>query len=235
MTTTNQGCAEVSSDRKAEKTIPDKEEATVAPEASQDAKPLAPKSEVQETNVTLSLPDWAVKDIDSLPSLIFETIEDRMDLVLQFARKNFELRTGGPFAAAVFMSETGKMISMGVNRVIATDCSTAHAEVMALSLAQQTIGTFDLDEKNFPRLQLVVNWRPCAMCYGAVIWSRVSEVVIAGDGDEVEKYAGFDEGPIHPEWEKELEKRGISLIKNIKRDEAVQIFKDYQKSNPQPY
>ena len=64
--------------------------------------------------------------------------------------------------------------------------SSAHAEVTVLSVAQQMLGTFDLGGTGLPAYQLVVNWRPCTMCFGAVIWSGVRSLLLAGYGIEVE-------------------------------------------------
>lgn len=175
---------------------------------------------------TLSLPDWAIEANRQLPPTL-PTLESRMAEVLRFARLNFELGTGGPFAAGVFERDTGKPVVIGVNRVVASNCSSAHAEVMTLSLAQQIIGTYDLGGSGLPVYQMVVNWRPCAMCFGAVLWSGVRSLVIAGNGPELEAITGFDEGPVHPEWEHELAKRGIELINNVLREEAVQGYRDF--------
>src|SRR4051812_42325174 len=92
---------------------------------------------------TLSLPDWAVEEHKRLPTTM-PSLEERMAAVIRFSRLNFEKRTGGPFAAGVFERDSGKPIVIGVNRVVALNCSSAHAEVMTLSLAQQIIGTYDL-------------------------------------------------------------------------------------------
>ena len=81
-----------------------------------------------------------------------------------------------------------------------------------------------------PAHQLVVNWRPCAMCYGSIFWSGIRSLVIAGSGDELEKITGFDEGPIHPQWQQELELRGIELIDNVMGESACQVFRDFAKS-----
>jgi tRNA(Arg) A34 adenosine deaminase TadA len=105
--------------------------------------------------------------------------------------------------------------------VVPTNCSSAHAEVVTISLAQKILGTYDLGGEGSPAHQLVVNWRPCAMCYGAVLWSGVRSLVIAGHGPELEEITGFDEGPIHPDWRRELEKRGIEVIGDVLRDEAL--------------
>jgi tRNA(Arg) A34 adenosine deaminase TadA len=120
----------------------------------------------------VSLPEWAQQEVKSITAI--ESLEDRMRAVIKFSRLNVEHDTGGPFAAGVFEEATGKLVAMGVNRVVPMNCSSAHAEVVALSLAQTVLKTFDLGGEGMPRHQLVVNWRPCAMCYGAVLWSGAS-------------------------------------------------------------
>ena len=153
----------------------------------------------QNMSVTLTLPEWAMAELDQLPDFL-PTVEERMTEVIRFSRLNLEENTGGPFAAGVFERESGRLIVIGVNRVVPINCTSAHAEVMALSLAQKILGTWDLGGQGLPVHQLVVNWRPCAMCYGATIWSGVRSVVIAGSGPELEEITGFDEGPVHPHW-----------------------------------
>ncbi len=180
-------------------------------------------------NFSISLPEWAQKELSQLPERI-ETVEERMQHVIRFSRLNFEHNTGGPFAAGVFEEETGKLVVIGVNRVVPMSCSSAHAEVVALSLAQKMLKTFDLGSTEMPRHQLVVNWRPCAMCYGAVIWSGVRSLIIAGSTSELEEITGFDEGPIHPQWQTELEKRGVVLTDGLLKKEACEVFRAFRAS-----
>ncbi|MBT6060456.1 MAG: nucleoside deaminase, partial [Anaerolineae bacterium] len=137
-----------------------------------------------------------------------------MDVVIEFSRINFQRKTGGPFAAGIFERDSGRLVVIGVNRVLPFHCSSAHAEIMAISLAQKLLGTYDLGANGLPAHQIVVNWRPCTMCFGAVLWSGVRSLVIAGDGPELEEITGFDEGPIHPEWRSELSNRGIELAED---------------------
>ncbi|MFN8460075.1 MAG: nucleoside deaminase [Anaerolineae bacterium] len=146
---------------------------------------------------TLTLPEWAIEELNGLPAYL-PAVEERMAAVIHFSRLNFQHGTGGPFAAGVFERDSGKLIVIGVNRVTPSNCSSAHAEIMALSLAQRQLGTYDLGGPGLPAHQFVVNWRPCAMCYGATLWSGVRSVVIAGNGPELEEITGFDEGPVHP-------------------------------------
>ncbi len=183
---------------------------------------------------TLTLPDWAIEENARLPQ-VMPTLEERMREVIRFSRLNFERGTGGPFAAGVFERDTGKRVVIGVNRVVPLNISSAHAEVMTLSVAQQLLGTFDLGGAMMPAYQLVVNWRPCVMCYGATLWSGIRSLAIAGSGDELEQITGFDEGPIHPEWDKELAKRGIALIQDVLKDEALAVYRDFAASGALVY
>jgi tRNA(Arg) A34 adenosine deaminase TadA len=183
---------------------------------------------------SISLPDWAIEENHQLPEFI-PSQEERMRQVIRFSRLNFERGTGGPFAAGVFERGTGKRVIIGVNRVVPSNCSSAHAEVTALSMAQHLLGTFDLGQPHRPAYQLVVNWRPCVMCYGATLWSGVKSLMIAGSGSELEIITGFDEGPIHPHWHLELEKRGIEVVNHVLTEEALQVFRDFAASGSLVY
>lgn len=182
----------------------------------------------------LDLPDWALDELQQLPQSLSD-LETRMAAVLRFARLNAENQTGGPFAAGVFERDSGRLIGLGVNRVVPLNCSSAHAEIMALSLAQQRLGVYDLGGPGLPAHQLVVNWSPCAMCFGAVLWSGIRSLVIAGADPEMMAITGFDEGPMPAEWREELAKRGIELIEGVLREEALADFRTFAASNPVVY
>lgn len=185
-------------------------------------------------NIQITLPDWAIEENKALPERI-ESVEDRMRTVIRFAEENLRRETGGPFAAGVFEKDTGRVVVVGVNRVVPTYVSSAHAEIVTISLAQQILKTFDLGGPGMPAYQLVVNGRPCAMCYGSIPWSGVRSLVIGASGEQIESLTGFDEGPIHPDWKKELERRGIEVIENILAEEACQVFHDFAASGQPIY
>jgi len=185
-------------------------------------------------NFAIELPQWAVEALGDLPEKI-ASVEDRMAAVIQFARLNFQNETGGPFAAGVFERDSGKLIVIGVNRVVPSNCSSAHAEVVALSLAQKKLDTFDLGGPGMPAHQLVVNWRPCAMCFGALPWSGIRSLLVAGSGPELEQITGFDEGPIHPNWKQELHTRGIKVVDDVLRREAIQVWREFASSDALVY
>ena len=186
-------------------------------------------------SLQLTLPAWAAGELAARVQLTYPRLEDRMRTVIALARTNFQQDTGGPFAAAVFEQDSGRLVAIGVNRVVPMRCSSAHAEVMALSLAQQAIGSHDLGGPGQPAHQLVVHWCPCAMCCGAVVWSGVRSLVIAGSGPELEEITGFDEGPIHPTWADELTRRGVAVTDDLLRAETCQMFRAFAGSGRPVY
>ncbi len=192
-----------------------------------DEEPLA-------TSFELSLPGWASDALAGAPAHLADP-EARMRWVIALARTNFIEDTGGPFAAAVFEEESGRVVSIGVNHVVGGRCSSAHAEVMALSLAQQALGSHDLGGPGQPAHQIVVNWAPCAMCCGAICWSGARSLVIAGSDPEMEALTGFDEGPVHPRWPEELRRRGISVRDGLLREESIAAFRAFAASGRQVY
>ncbi|GAA4540031.1 nucleoside deaminase [Pseudonocardia xishanensis] len=181
---------------------------------------------------TIALPGWVA---DELPADPLPTDVDRMALVHRLAARNPVEGSGGPFAALVVESETGRLVAAGVNAVLASGLSMAHAEVVTLGLAQARLGTWDLGAAHLPAHELVVNWRPCAQCYGATLWSGVRRLVVAGDGPELEELTGFDEGPVRDDWAAQFEQRGIAVTVGVLRDEAVAVFAEYGRGDHTVY
>jgi tRNA(Arg) A34 adenosine deaminase TadA len=180
-----------------------------------------------------ALPEWLRDQLDRLPAVL-PTREERMDLVNSLADQNWRAGNGGPFAAIVVDTATGELVSAGVNVVLSSGLSSAHAEVTALSLAQRGLGRWDLGADG-AELELVVNWRPCVMCYGATMWSGVRSLVVAGSGPELEELSGFDEGPVVADWDAQFEARGIRVTEGVRRAEAVEVFRAYGASDPLVY
>jgi tRNA(adenine34) deaminase len=73
---------------------------------------------------------------------------------------------------AVVLDPGGVAIARSRNRRVADHDPTAHAEIVALRLAAQALGTWRLDG-----CTLVVTLEPCTMCAGAAGAARVARVV----------------------------------------------------------
>jgi tRNA(Arg) A34 adenosine deaminase TadA len=177
-------------------------------------------------NIVLPLPDW-------LPSVlppadhIYPSREQRMQLVIDLARRNIRQGSGGPFAAAVFDLDRRTLLAPGLNLVVDNHCSVAHAELMALMLAQQLTGSHDLGAPTLPRCELVSTTEPCAMCLGALPWSGIVSLV-CGARDEDARSIGFDEGDKPSDWPATLQRRGIEVHRDVCRQQALAVLREYR-------
>ncbi|WP_327581794.1 hypothetical protein OHA25_38330 [Nonomuraea sp. NBC_00507] len=181
------------------------------------------------TEYRVALPAWIGDELAAVPAFIPDRT-DRMRLVHRLADRNWREGNGGPFAALVAEQDSGRIVSVGVNVVLASGVSSAHAEVVALGLAQTAVGGWDLGGDGLPAHELVVNWRPCIQCYGAAMWSGIRALVVAGEGPELEEITTFDEGPLGADWAEQFEARGIKVTRDVLREEALAVFRDYRQA-----
>jgi tRNA(Arg) A34 adenosine deaminase TadA len=186
----------------------------------------------QDSEIEIALPDWL--SAFAARRSIIESVEERMAFVIAAARANVQAGTGGPFAAAVFESATGRLVSLGVNLVLHANLSVLHAEIVALTLAQRALGTYDLGGTGLPRHELVSSVEPCAMCYGAVPWSGVTRLICGARSHDARRI-GFDEGPQHIDWSAALGQRGIAVRHGVMRDQAAAVLEDYVRGGGRIY
>lgn len=177
-------------------------------------------------DVVLKLPDW-VKRFLPEPDGVFPTIEERMRLVITLSGLNVKHGTGGPFAAAIFEKEGGRLIAPGINLVVPARCSVAHAEILSIMIAQQKLGSYDLSRVGTEAYELASSTEPCAMCLGAIPWSGIRRLV-SGARDEDARRMGFDEGAKPAGWAASLEAEGIEVIPDVLRHEAQAVLIHYR-------
>jgi tRNA(adenine34) deaminase len=79
-----------------------------------------------------------------------------------------------PVGAVVLFQE--QIVARGQNRVLRDGDPTAHAEVIALRAAAQTLGNYRLNG-----CTLISTLEPCAMCAGAMIHARIARLVFAAE------------------------------------------------------
>ncbi len=177
-------------------------------------------------NIVLRLPDW----LDAIlppAEQVYASREERMGLVIDLARQNIQRGTGGPFAAAVFDLNSGKLLAPGVNLVVDGHCSVAHAELVALMLAQQIGRSHDLGGPSQAPCELVTTTEPCAMCLGALPWSGIVSLV-CGARDEDAREIGFDEGDKPADWPATLQRRGIEVYRDVCGQKARAVLQQYR-------
>ena len=187
--------------------------------------PLVSHRDRQFPAFSLALPDWVARFLPPAQH-VFATLEDRMELAVELARQNVQRETGGPFGAVVFERDTGLLVAPGVNVVVPSRWSGGHAEMVAYAITQQVLETHDLGSEGLPRYELVTSCEPCSMCYGATPWTGVTRLVCGAREADAEAI-GFDEGPKPDDWVETLAARGIDVERDVLRDKAAEVLKDY--------
>ena len=86
----------------------------------------------------------------------------------------------------------GRVIASAHNQTERLGDTTAHAEMLALTAAEDELGSKYLDE-----CTLYVTLEPCIMCAGAIGWAQVKRLVY-GAADEKRGYSRFSPSPLHP-------------------------------------
>ena len=173
---------------------------------------------------SFALPEWVASFVAQRAEC--STPEEKMAFVVSLSEANVAQGTGGPFAAAIFDSDTHELIAPGINIVVPAHCSVLHAEMVAIMMAQHRLGTHDLGAEGTPRCELVSSTEPCAMCMGAIPWSGVRRLICGASGEDA-CAIGMDEGAKPANWVQELAHRGIEVLPNVMRDTAAAVLRQY--------
>ncbi len=115
--------------------------------------------------------------------------EHFMKLALQEAQDAFD-RNEIPVGAIITIKN--RVIAKSSNQVEKLNDVTAHAEMIAITSAQNYLGSKYLND-----CKLYVTLEPCVMCAGALYWSQIGEVVI-GARDQNRGFSRIEEPIIHP-------------------------------------
>jgi tRNA(adenine34) deaminase len=94
-----------------------------------------------------------------------------MARALELAR---EAERAGEVPVGAVLVKDGVIVGEGWNRPISTHDPSAHAEMIAMRAAAQTLENYRLLDTT-----LYVTLEPCAMCAGAMVHARVSRLVYA--------------------------------------------------------
>jgi tRNA(adenine34) deaminase len=86
------------------------------------------------------------------------------------------LSTGDVPVGAIVVDPSGKTVGIGRNQREQLNNPLAHAEIQALQNAAQNLGNWRLDD-----CTLIVTLEPCTMCAGAIVNSRIKQVVFGAD------------------------------------------------------
>lgn len=149
-----------------------------------------------------------------------------MQLGVDEARKTMNKGLGGPFGA-VIVDENDKVIAISSNTVLGSHDPTAHAEVNAIRMACQVLGTHDLSG-----CKLYATGYPCPMCLSAIIWANIKKVYYGTDLLDAEKI-GFRDQLIY-DFINGKDKTLLDL-EQIQSDICLKLFQEYNENGKETY
>lgn len=106
----------------------------------------------------------------------------------------------------------GRVIARAHNLTETLCDVTAHAEMQAITAAENTLGG-----KYLTDCTLYVTVEPCPMCAGAMGWAQLKRIVY-GAPDEKRGYSRFAPGVLHPK---------ASVTAGVLEDECKRMMQDF--------
>ncbi|MFP8488286.1 tRNA adenosine(34) deaminase TadA [Gracilimonas sp. Q87] len=137
----------------------------------------------------------------------------RAFMLAEQAFENDEIPVG---AIVVYKDQ---IIGKGFNQVEMLNDPTAHAEMLAISAACET-----MSEKYLSDCTLYVTLEPCAMCAGAAIWSKLGTIVFGAQ----DARSGGCGSVFNIASNKKLNHR-IDLIQGVMESESEFLLKEFFK------
>ncbi len=135
--------------------------------------------------------------------------ERYMSVALEEARRAY-LTCEVPVGCVV-VSEN-RVIGKGHNLTETLHDVTAHAEMQALTAAEQTLGS-----KYLRNCTLYVTVEPCTMCAGAIGWAQITRLVYGAD-DEKRGYTSLSPEALHPKCE---------VVKGVLEEDCRQLMQSF--------
>ena len=140
---------------------------------------------------------------------------------IRLSIENVQSGNGGPFGTVIV--KNGKIIASGVNKVTQSNDPTAHAEIVAIRSACETLGTFQL-----VGCEIYCSCEPCPMCLGAIYWARPDRIYFANTRKDAADI-NFDDNFIYNELDVSISQRKLPTTQLL-RDEAQMAFKQWRES-----
>jgi tRNA(Arg) A34 adenosine deaminase TadA len=147
--------------------------------------------------------------------------EKFMRMAIELSEHNVKQGVGGPFGAVIV--KDGMIIARSANRVVPQNDPTAHAEISAIRLACQELGTYNLQG-----CVIYTSCEPCPMCLGAIYWAHI-DTIYYGNTKADAAAIGFDDHFIYQELERPIHQRKLQIVQLL-RNEALPAFKLWESS-----
>lgn len=157
-----------------------------------------------------------------------KTDDEFLERAIELSEQALRDQGKTPFGAILVID--GKVVAEGTSSVIELTDPTAHAEVMALRNAGQTLGRY-----LFPDAVMYASSEPCPMCLVACYWARIPRLMFGANSHDV-ALAGFEDLQLYRELTIPTGTRSLSENQSgaALRARAVRILEAWGASLPQP-
>lgn len=135
--------------------------------------------------------------------------EHYMKQALLEAQKAFEL---GEIPVGAIVVGEQQILAKAHNRTEALTDVTAHAEILAITAAEQQLGN-----KYLKDCTLYVTLEPCVMCAGALAWSQIGRIVF-GASDAKRGFQVLAPNCLHPKTE---------IVSGLLEAECKKLIQDF--------
>lgn len=143
-------------------------------------------------------------------------INEYMELALDEARKA-ETRREVPIGCIIVDNQTGEVIARGSNEREETQNAIKHAEIIAIEAACAKVGSWRLEHTS-----LFVTLEPCPMCAGAIINSRIEEVIFGASDPKAGSVGSINNLLAETRYNHQPE-----VLSNIKADESADLLRNF--------
>ena len=143
-----------------------------------------------------------------------------MQMAVEEGFKNLESGEGGPFGAVIVRN--GELVARARNKVLLTNDPTMHAEMIAIRLACETLGRFDLSD-----CEIYSTCQPCPMCIGAIFWARIPKLyygALDSDADAL----GFSDKCIYDAIRADFRGQNALVVEPLDREGCLELFRAWE-------
>lgn len=100
-----------------------------------------------------------------------------IDKIMELSQKSFD---ADEIPVGAIVVKDGMIVGAGINNRTGSNSVIGHAEINAIEMACKNIGDWRLDD-----CELYVSLKPCMMCTGAIVDSRIKKVYYLCDRTNV--------------------------------------------------
>jgi tRNA(Arg) A34 adenosine deaminase TadA len=180
--------------------------------------------------------------VHNLQEQTYDTEEERIQLAIDWSRRNVKERGQEPFASVIFQHDKSNNDNRTTLYAVGLNTTALHAETVALQQLgysekrkknnNDNNSNDDNDRNNNMEYWMYSSCEPCCTCFGGILLAAsrgiLSKLVCAATKQDAESL-GFDEGPIGDESYRQLQETlDLTVVRGLSREASAAVIRDYR-------